>query len=166
MKKSGIVALVASLLVAQLGVAAGFLTPEEFVSRASAAGHSEVQLGKLAVQKSSAADVRAFAQKMIDDHGAAGAELAALAKKKGLAVALPGEAQLAIQAELQQKNGTEFDAAYAKQMLTDHDDAVSLFSAAGTLADADLAAFARKALPVLTQHQQMAKRLVTAHPSP
>ncbi len=166
MNRLRIVVLVAWLFSSGHVMAAGFLTAEEFVARASAAGQSEIDLGKLAAQKSTAVDIRAFAQKMIEDHGKAGAELAILAKKKGLAIAQPGEAQLATLAELQQKSGGEFDAAYAKQMLTDHDDAVSLFSAAGTLDDPDLAAFARKALPVLTQHQQMAKHLGTAHPSP
>ena len=50
-------------------------------------------------------------------------------------------------------------------MVKDHDEAVLLFSAAGTLEDDDkeLAAFARKTLPVLTEHQQLAAHLGKVH---
>jgi putative membrane protein len=159
-----IAAIGALVFSGQLASGAGFLAPQEFVTRASAAGLGEVELGKLAVQKGSAAHVRAFAQKMIEDHGKSGAELAALAKKKALKLAAqPGEEQRTALAELRGKTGSEFDAAWIQQMVKDHDQAVSLFSAAGTLDDADLAGFARNTLPTLTEHQQMAAQLAAAH---
>jgi putative membrane protein len=158
------IAAIGVLLLAGPALGAGFLAPQEFVTRASAAGLGEVELGKLAVQKGAAADVRAFAQKMVEDHGKAGADLAALAKKKSLQVATqPSQEQRDALASLRRKSGKEFDDAWTQQMVRDHDDAVSLFSAAGTLDDPDLAAFARQTLPKLTEHQQVAAQLSSIH---
>jgi len=161
------IALLGTLVLAgQQVLAAGFITPQEFVTRASAAGLGEVELGKLALEKSSAADIRAFAQKMVEDHGKSGAELAALARARMLSVASqPSEAQRTALAQLRQKSGQQFDTAWTEQMTKDHDEAVLLFSAAGTLEDDDkeLAAFARKTLPVLTGHQQLAAHLGKVH---
>lgn len=162
MNKLAVAALVALAFPGQPVVAAGFLTAQDFVTRASAAGLAEVEMGKLALQKSNAPDIKAFAQKMVDDHDRSGQELAALAKSKGLTVATqPNDAQRAALAALRQKSGRQFDDAYAEQARKDHDEAVSLFSAAGTLEDKDtaLAEFARRTLPKLTEHQQAAAHL-------
>jgi putative membrane protein len=166
MNKLRMLLLGALMFAGQQALGTGFLTPQEFVARASAAGLGEVELGKLALQKSSAADIRAFAQKMVEDHSRSGTELAALAKARMLPVATqPNEAQRAALAQLRQKTGQQFDEAWTGQMVKDHDEAVLLFSAAGTLEDddAELAAFSRKLLPVLTEHQQLAAHLGKVH---
>lgn len=49
--------------------------PQTFVSEASAAGVAEIEAGKMALEKSTAADVKVFAKQMIDDHGKVNAEL-------------------------------------------------------------------------------------------
>ena len=160
MRKLGFAAIATLAFTAQQAFCAGFMTAQEFVTRASAAGMAEVELSKLALEKSSAPDIMGFAQKMIADHGRIGQELAALAKPKGLVLAqTPNEAQRTALAELRKKSGPTFDAAYAQQAQKDHDEAVSLFSAAGTLEDTALAAFARQTLPKLTEHQQAAANL-------
>lgn len=156
-----IITVAASMLA--MPVLAASLTPKEFVTQASAGGQAEVELGKLALQKGQAPQVRAFAQKMVDDHSKANAELASLAKAKGMQVSGPNDEQRATLEELRRKSGKDFDAAYAAAMSKDHDEDVSLFSAAGTLPDTQLADFARKTLPVLTQHQQMAHQLNGGH---
>jgi putative membrane protein len=156
-----VITLLATMVA--MPVVAASLTPKEFVAQASAGGQAEVELGKLALQRSQAPDVRAFAQKMVDDHGKANAELASLAKAKGMELSGPNDEQRAMIEGLRKKSGKDFDAAYAAAMSKDHDEDVSMFSAAGTLQDAQLADFARKALPVLTQHQQMAHQLDEKH---
>ena len=55
--------------------------------------------------------------------------------------------------------GADFDAAYGKQMKEDHAKTVALFQAATQTSDPDLAAFAKKTLPTLTEHEQMAGEL-------
>ena len=53
--------------------------------------------------------------------------------------------------------GADFDAAYGKQLKKDHAKTVALFQSATKSADADLAAFAKKTLPTLTEHKRMAR---------
>jgi len=46
-----------------------------FVKEAASGGLAEVKLGEIALKRSSDAEVKAFAQRMIDDHSRADAEL-------------------------------------------------------------------------------------------
>jgi putative membrane protein len=55
----------------------------DFVMKASAAGKAEVEAGQLALTKASSADVKQFAQRMIDDHSKANDELTQLVQSKG-----------------------------------------------------------------------------------
>lgn len=57
-------------------------------------------------------------------------------------------------------SGADFDRAYSKMMLSDHQKDVSAFEKQSTKgADADLKAFAGKTLPTLQEHLQMARAL-------
>ncbi|MET0280199.1 MAG: DUF4142 domain-containing protein [Steroidobacteraceae bacterium] len=163
MKKSFLIALAATVIT-QSAIAAEPATPDMFVTKASEAGMAEVELGKLAVQKGSSADVREFGQRMVTDHSKAGAELEAIALKKSLAPAKalsPAHAKALM--ELKAKSGKDFDAAYAQQMVADHKEAVALFTSATSLTDKDLAGFAAKTLPVLKEHQQHSMHLPGTH---
>jgi putative membrane protein len=135
-------------------------TPATFVKLAAQDGMTEVELGKLALSKSSNSDVKQFAQKMVQDHGRADQELAALAQSKGLTVPTKLDAQHeAMVKELSAKSGTAFDSSYAAHMAKGHTKAVALFQAASQSSDADLAAFAKKTLPTLQEHKQLADNL-------
>jgi predicted outer membrane protein len=70
----------------------------DFLENAAQAGHLEVAGSKLALEKARDPDVKAFAQKMIDDHGKAGQQLATLAQGKGYQA--PTEPSLVQQAKL------------------------------------------------------------------
>jgi putative membrane protein len=141
-------------------MAAGAQTPATFVKKASMAGMTEVELAKLALEKSQDANVRGFAQRMVSDHGKANMELAAIAKRKDLEVpqSLDSEQRMKVQ-ELSGKSGAEFDAAYAQHMVMDHDKATALFEGASKGGDAELASFAQKTLPTIKEHEKMAKDL-------
>jgi putative membrane protein len=135
-------------------------TPDAFVKKAAMAGMTEVELAKLALDKSQDANVRGFAQRMVSDHGKANMELTAIAKRKSLEVpkSLDSEHQKKVQ-ELAGKSGTEFDASYAQHMAMDHDKAAALFEGASKGNDAELASFAQKTLPTIKEHQKLAKDL-------
>lgn len=146
------------------GAGAGTLTvmsndDKEFVVQAGMGGLAEVQMGNLALQKGTSADVKAFAQRMVTDHSKANAELAQFATAKGLA--LPTELADAPKASYEHLNGlsgTEFDKAYMQHMVADHEQAVADFDKASTSAtDADLKAWAGKTLPTLKEHLELAK---------
>src|SRR3982750_4561290 len=60
-----------------------------FVKDAAEGGMAEVELGRLAVEKASNADVKKFGQRMVEDHNKANEELKDIAGKQN--VALPNE---------------------------------------------------------------------------
>lgn len=132
---------------------------KEFVAKAGMGGLAEVQMGTLASQKATSADVKAFAQRMVTDHGKANEELQQLATAKGLALPteLAGEHKAGYD-HLNMLSGAEFDKAYMQHMVADHDKDVTEFqNASQTATDTDVKAFAAKTLPVLQDHQQAAK---------
>jgi len=134
--------------------------PAVFVTKAAQDGMTEVQLGKIALKKSENAQVREFAERMVKDHGKANQELAALAKSKGIAAPKDLDAEhIAMVKELDSKNPAAFDAEYSRHMNMDHTKAISLFEATSKSSDADFAGFAKKTLPTLKEHKQMASKL-------
>ena len=132
-----------------------------FLMDAAMAGLIEVELGRMATTQGSSDAVKQFGQRMVDDHTNANTELKQLASSKGatLPTAIDDKHQKDI-SKLSKLSGADFDKAYSKQMLSDHNKAVSLFEKESTKGtDADLKAFAAKTLPALQEHLQMAKSL-------
>jgi putative membrane protein len=135
-------------------------TPQWFVSTAAQDGMVEVELGKLASAKAQSPKVKAFANRMVTDHGKANTELEVLARGKGLQVPKKLDAQH--QSMVDMLNGEldlEFDAAYMQHMAKAHAKAVALFERASRLNDPELAGFAQKTLPMLQEHKRMADTL-------
>ncbi len=131
-----------------------------FVKMAAQAGMAEIEAGNIALAKSQDPQIRSFAERMVTDHGKANSELASLAKSKGIdaPVRLDPDHRAVLDA-LQAKSGPEFDAAYSQHMKMDHTKAIALFEGASRSADADFAGFARKTLPTLKEHKQLAAGL-------
>jgi putative membrane protein len=134
--------------------------PAKFVNKAAEGGLTEVALSKAAEATSQDPKIKKFADQMLRDHGQANDELTRIAKAKGLAVpdSLDAEHQAILQ-KLSNKKGTEFDSAYSKQMQMDHEKTIALFRGAEQSSDPELAAFAKKILPTLTEHEKMANSL-------
>jgi len=134
--------------------------PSVFVSTAAQDGMTEIELGKLALRKSQNPQVREFAQRMVTDHGKTNDELAALASTKGIVAPVKLDAEhLAMVRTLESRDGAEFDTEYSRHMNMDHTKAIALFESALKTSDADFASFAKKTLPTLQAHQEMATRL-------
>ena len=143
------------------GVAIGSLTSEEFVQRAAASDLFEIQTGNLALQKSTMAEVRDFAQEIINDHTASSQELALLTQKKNIQMptTLPEDKQNSVN-RLSGLSGTGFDKAFSDEQEAAHEEAIELYErAAEDLKDADLRAFAQRTLPVLRMHLEHARAL-------
>lgn len=133
-----------------------------FLSDAAHAGLMEIEGSKIAVQKAVHPKIKEFAQQVIDDHLKAHQDLQALAANKG--VKLPTEPSMMQRAKLkllEAGDGAAFDRRYADSIGVDaHKDAVELFrKAAQSARDADVKAFAAKALPTLQHHLEMARSL-------
>ena len=130
-----------------------------FATKAAIGGMAEVKLAELAKDKASSADVKAFAQRMHDDHSKANDELKQIASHKG--ITLPTDLDAKHQAmydRLSKLSGADFDRAYMRDMVADHKEDVSEFkkeAERGT--DPELKAFAAKTLPTLQEHLQLAQ---------
>ena len=138
------------------------LTGSAFVSKAAQAGMAEVELGKVALDKSKDKDVRQFADRMVKDHSKANDELMDIVKRKNMTVPATLDAKhRAMVDALKGKSGEAFNAAYAEHMAMDHDKALDLFKAASRAKDldAELSGFARKTLPTLEEHKHLADTL-------
>lgn len=138
---------------------------DDFVEEASAKGVAEVEAAKLAQEKGTASDVKAFADMMIKDHRQAGEKLKALATSKKLEVSTDAELMDKAKAMILELRGAKsFDQAYANNQVNAHESVVDLFqdyAKDGT--DAELKAFAQQTLPTLQEHLEKAKALAAAH---
>ena len=134
---------------------------EDFVKTASEAGLAEVNFGELAVKQADKSDVKAFAQKMIDDHSKANEELLKVANKDNFTPAAQMNAKdREMFTKLSGMKGADFDHAYVQSQLAAHKEAVALFqSEAKDGKNADLKAFAEKTLPTLQHHLDMVEKL-------
>ena len=135
---------------------------KSFLKDAAEGGHAEVSGSQVALAQSSSADVKAFAQMMVDDHGKAGAELKGLADQKGVKVSdTPTTVKKAEIKILSERKGSSFDQHYADSIgVKAHQDTIKLFQKEvdkGT--DADVKAWASKTLPALQHHLEAAQAL-------
>ena len=122
---------------------------------------AEVQAGRLAQKKASSDDVKKFAQHMVEDHGKMLDEQRSMAKSKNVSLPKqPKKEQQSAMKKLERASGGEFDRAYMKQMVEDHEKALKLVQdAAKNAKDPELKQAAEKAAPEVQQHLDMAKQL-------
>lgn len=134
---------------------------KKFAKEAAIGGLTEVELGKLAQQKASSDAVKQFGQKMVDDHTKANDELKQAVSKEGLQLPdAPDKKHQSRIDKLGKLSGAEFDKAYIKDQLKDHQEDVRKFQAeAQNGTDPGIKEFASKTVPILEQHLQMVKDL-------
>ncbi len=133
----------------------------QFAVDAYSAGLMEIELSKFAKEKSSNGDVKALADKMIEAHTKANAELKQLAEQKNIALAQGlSENQMDKMNKGMKKEASEIDEFYAEQLVSDHKDAVKLYEkAAEKEEDADLKSFFASKLNEIRMHLQMSEEL-------
>ncbi len=133
----------------------------KFAKAAACGGMMEVNLGKVAADKSVNPAVRQFGQRMVTDHGKAGQDLAKIASSKG--ASLPAELTAGQQKEterLGKLSGPEFDKAYMALMVRDHKaDEKEFKRASENTQDPELKAFATSTLTLVQDHLKMAEEL-------
>jgi putative membrane protein len=133
----------------------------KFTTQAAVGGMAEVELGKLALEKSSNAKVKEFATMMVKDHGMANTELMAIAKLKN--ITLPStvdDEHKQKMDDLSKKTGADFDKAYVDAMVSGHKSTLKLMedeSKDGK--DADLKSFASKTAPIVQGHLVMINKI-------
>jgi len=127
----------------------------QFVTKAAQGNMAEVNLGKLAAEKSQNDDVKKFGQMMVDDHSKAEQDLEGVASKNNWTLPKDVSAQQkAEQRRLEKLSGAAFDRAYVQMMVKDHTTDVAEFKneAASTSANPDLKDFATRTYPTLDNH--------------
>lgn len=125
---------------------------------------AEIETGKLALSKSRNVHIRAFAQKMIDDHSNAMQALQAVAQNKG--IKLPTETDMqhkAMATGLSVLSGDTFDQRYLQHIgVGDHQRTLDLLQKTiRTTSDRDLRAHATQMMPVVEQHLAIAQRMMS-----
>lgn len=142
------------------------MTPKDsqFAMDAAQAGMLEIKLAELAVTNANADNVKKHAQMIVNDHTKANIQLQNISEAKNLTwpTRLTTDGQKAYY-DMSLKKGADFDKAYSKMMLEEHEKAILLFkgeSQSGS--DKEIRDFASVTLPILDHHLMMAKDLDVA----
>lgn len=105
------------------GGAGANLSDDDFVRDVALKNMAEVELSRMALDKATNLDIKSFAQRMIDDHGAAGHNLKSIVSGQPILwpVQLDDKHRKTVD-ELAKKQGANFDRDYVKAMVEGHQD--------------------------------------------
>ena len=121
----------------------------------------EIEIGKLAQEKSTDADVKAFGKMLVDDHTQAAGDVKKLAARKNISLpdSMTEEARKEYD-DLNKKSGLDFDKKFAEMMVKGHEKAIDkMTEAAEEAADEEIRYWATNKIPTLTEHLEHAKSL-------
>lgn len=143
-------------------VAAPARTATEYLTMAGASDLYEIQSSQILLQSTQSADLRSFAQMMIDHHAKTTQQLAAAATAAGTPAPAPqldarrGEMIRALQAA----SGTARDKLYVTQQVAAHQEALNLHNGYATSGDnPQLQAVATQTVPIIQQHLSEIQRI-------
>lgn len=133
-----------------------------FARSAAQGGIAEIKMGKLASDRGSSDVVKAFGERMVVQHGAAGDLLKAAAQKQN--ITLPSKLSAREQQtydRLANLSGTAFDRSYARDMVEDHEQDLAAFqNEADTGTDENIKAFAAQTIPMIQEHLNQAREML------
>jgi putative membrane protein len=135
-----------------------------FYKKAAEGGLAEVELGKLAQEKSQTQSVKDFGAMMVKDHSAANQKLQTVASGKGIKLPTsPSVGQMGTKTKLEVLSGKTFDKSYIKGMVKDHEEDIKEFEKeASSGQDADAKAYAVATLPTLKTHLKKIQEIAAA----
>jgi len=131
----------------------------EFAMKAATGGRHEVELGRLAADRASNSDVKAFGDRMVKDHSQAGDELMQITSKLGITIPTEDDATFKqMHDRLSNLKGADFDKAYMSEMLEDHQkDLSEIQTYANSGNSPELKQWATKTATMVRDHLQMAE---------
>lgn len=132
---------------------------ERFLVRAAEINLEEIQLGQLAQQQGTMAEIKELGRMMEQGHTKANNDLNALAAQKGIAVpkVVTADSQDHYN-KLSEKSGNDFDREYCDMMVKGHKDAIDLYdNATKGNNDPDIKTWASNMLSDLRQHLAQAQ---------
>jgi putative membrane protein len=137
-------------------------TDARFAKAAAQGGMAEIELGKLASERGSNEVVKAFGERMVVQHGAAGDQLKGTAQKDS--ITLPANMAPKYQQtvnRLSKLSGSAFDRAYAADMVGDHEkDLADFQKEVNTGKNEDMKAFASQTIPMIEEHLNQAREML------
>lgn len=137
------------------------MADEEFAKKAAQGSMAEVKLGQLAEEKTQSEEVKKFARRMVEDHTKANDNLKEVAVKEN--INLPSDLDPKDEAKydsLSKLSGRQFDKAYARDMVKDHEQDIAEFRREATNGQKpDLKRFATETLPTLQSHLREARQM-------
>jgi putative membrane protein len=131
----------------------------------------EIALGKMAEEKASTNEVRAYADQLVQDHMSADQTVVAMAQKRsanlrnGAASHREGRHDIAHEKQLERKlksaSGPDFDRLFLQQASSDHERLIyKLQQDREDASDDELEALIDKMIPILEQHRELAQILM------
>jgi len=142
---------------------------QAFVTKAMEGGMAEVELGKLAADKSQSQDVKQFAQRMVNDHSQMGDKwFKPVAKEIGVSEPKgPSKKDKKLIEKLQGLSGQQFDTEYIQAMVKDHKEDLKEFqNEAQAAQDPNVKQIAEQGTKVVSQHLQMIEQIAQNHNVP
>ncbi|MBS1148493.1 MAG: putative outer membrane protein [Myxococcaceae bacterium] len=137
---------------------------KEFVIDAAIGGLAEVELGKLAQEQGQSQDVKDLGERLLKEHEKANRELEAAVAPYD--VMLPTRMDSEHQRDydkLKAMKGADFDNAFARHIVKDHEKTIKLFKKQAKSGEAkELKEYATRTIPVLEEHLKIARDLAKA----
>jgi len=143
------------------------LTDQQFVNEAAIGGMAEVRLGQLAMDRGATDAVKSLGQRLMRDHQQANEQLKQIAARQGLQLPrqLDEKHQKMVQ-EFAQLSGAQFDQAFLKDQVKDHEKDIAQFEAeAKNGKDPAVRQFAERSLPTLREHLKLAQSALGRNPN-
>lgn len=136
----------------------------EFLVDIAEVNLAEIEIGKLAQQKSTNPDVKKFGKMLVDEHTKSASEVSTLAKEKNFtlptAITEDGKEEYD---NLNKKSGLDFDKKFADMMIDGHEKAIDeLTKASNDAKDQNIKLWASNNIGTFTAHLQHAKMLKLA----
>lgn len=137
-----------------------------FAQIAAVGGLAEVDLGKLAASNTTNADVKQFAQHMVDDHQKANDKLKSIAQKGNISLPTKIDAEHSrTRADLEKLSGHQFERAYLTAQVVEHQKTAQLLAwEIGQGQNPELQRFASETLPAVLEHLRLARDLAVGLP--
>ena len=131
----------------------------------------EIELGKMAEQKASSSEVRAYADQLVQDHTNVDRMVVAMAQDSGTNLKNGAEAHQAarhetarekgLERKLKSVQGADFDRVFLKETSADHEKLIAkLQQDKQNTSDEELETLIEKVIPVLEQHRELAQILM------
>jgi putative membrane protein len=125
-----------------------------FIISSAAAREICAQEGRLAAEKGTTEEIKAYGELMIKDQGRLLGELKRLAVLNDITIP-----EKVYENDLHQKSGKQFNHAFVRTMIMEHERDIKAFKEAMTYGDPEVSAFTARYLPLIESHLALIKAI-------